>query len=60
MKKFNKGLIMRKGVFINCHTEEQAINLLKWADGEGLRWCDGYRYVDNDYWSVYKNENKCI
>lgn len=46
---------MRPKTVVNCRTEEQAKNLLAWANSKGL----GLKYFDNLYYLLNK-ENTCF
>ena len=39
MIEFDYDRIVQPNVVVHCDTEEKAINLLKWADSVGLKWC---------------------
>lgn len=39
---------------IHCSTLEDAIKLVNYLYGKGLRWCDGTSLKDNSAWEVYK------
>lgn len=54
MIKF-KEEILKKGVVVHCRSEEQAINLLKWADSLGYKWKNGGSYLSDTYWRCYKS-----
>lgn len=56
--EFDYDKIMKENVVVNCVTEEQAKNLLKWADSKGLKWCNGESYLKGTDWRVY-GENTC-
>lgn len=55
--EFDYDKIMREKVAINCKTEEQAKNLLKWADSKGLTWSSGISYLEKTDWYVYREYN---
>lgn len=54
--EFDYDKIMKKGVVIHCATEEQAKNLLTWADSKGLEWRNRYTYLEKINWREYKDE----
>ena len=55
MIKFDYEKIMQIDTVVHCDTYEKAINLLKWADSIGLKWCDSDSYLNNA-WGTYKEE----
>lgn len=53
--EFNKEKIMQPNTVIWLRTEEQDMLMRKWADSEGLTWCDKRTYIDNGEWYTYKD-----
>lgn len=56
--QFDYDKIMQEKVVVNCKTEEQAKNLLTWADSKGLRWSNGTSYLKGTDWRLF-GENTC-
>lgn len=52
--KFDRERIVQKDTVVHCRTKKQAINLLKWADSIGLKWCDGRKYTKKNMYSMFK------
>lgn len=50
--------LVKPKVAIHCQTEEEAKQLLKWAHGQGLKWCIGESYLEDTAHSKHKN-NTC-
>ena len=56
MIEFDYNKIMKEKTVIHCKTEKEAINLLKWADSVGLKWCSDNSYLNKNYWYEYKKD----
>ena len=56
--KFNKELIMQDSTVVHCRTEEQANQLLEWADSIGLKWITGNSYKNYTNYISY-HEQTC-
>lgn len=59
MKVWNRNTIdleeFRKSkVVIHCDTEEKANDLLKYLDGQGIKWRGGLKLAENNYYGIYK------
>lgn len=54
--EFDYDKIMQKDTAVHCDTEGKANNLLKWADGKGLKWNAGGKYTEGNSWEMYKKE----
>lgn len=46
----------KKKIAIHCDTEEKANKLLSAFDKLGERWCAGNSYINDNYWTCYKEE----
>lgn len=47
--------LVKPKVAIHCETEEEAEQLLSWADDQGLKWSNRKSYLGNTAYSSYKN-----
>ena len=57
MKQFDYEKIMQPKTVIHCPTENQANELLKWADSKGLDWsCGNYSYLHENNWDKYQEK----
>ena len=53
---FDKNKIMQENVVVHCKTKEEAKELLAWADGQGMRWCNGGSYLNINEYSMYGDQ----
>ena len=53
MRKFNYNKIIKENTVVHCKTEDQANELLTWADSVGLRWVDGESYLGSNNYNEY-------
>ena len=51
-KQFNSR-ILSEDIVVNCRTQEQAINLLNWADDNDKRWSSGDRFTQFTNWTKH-------
>lgn len=56
MINFDYDKIMQKKTVVHCETEEQANNLLKWADSKGLTWNRNHSYIIYNCFIRYKEK----
>ena len=56
MLKFDYEKIMKENVVVHCNREWKAVNLLKWAHSNGLKWDRGEYYLKCNAWYMYKDE----
>jgi hypothetical protein len=56
MIEFDYDRIVQPNVVVHCDTEEKAINLLKWADSVGLKWCNKKSYLECNYYYMHREE----
>jgi len=54
---FDYDKIMKPNTVVHCDTKEKAINLIRWADSMGLKWCDGEKYtLTCNEWDIRKTQ----
>ena len=44
---------MQPKTVVHCKTDEEANELLKWANSQGLRWHDGSSYLERTYFGKF-------
>ena len=54
--EFNYVKITQPNTVVHCETEEQANELLRWADSKGLEWFSGISYMEYNNWKEYQQE----
>lgn len=53
MKQFDYNKMMKPNIAVHCKTEQQAINLLNWADSKGLKWSNRRSYLEETHYTDY-------
>jgi hypothetical protein len=51
--EFNYNKIIQPNNVVRCETEEQANELLRWANSKGLTWSSGKNYLSENQWEFY-------
>lgn len=52
--QFKEYILTTEDIKVHCTTEEQAKNLLKWADSKGRKWFSGTSFIATTHWDTYK------